>query len=155
MALAGSYNVSLTWIASASPAVIGYRVYYGVASGNYSNSVVAGNFTTNTVSGLANGINYFFAVTAYTAGGVESPFSNEISFVPGPTLGIRVLSNRQVILTVKGLVNHTYEILATQDFKIWTRIGTAVVGTSGSLDFTDPNAAMLSKRFYGTRDLQP
>jgi len=33
----------------------------------------------------------------------------------------------------------------------WTVIGTATVGATGSLDFTDTNAASFSKRFYRTR----
>ena len=50
-----------------------------------------------------------------------------------------------------GPIGHTYDILATQDFVTWTVIGTVTVGASGSLDFTDTNAASFSKRFYRTR----
>jgi Domain of unknown function (DUF4082)/Bacterial Ig domain/Bacterial Ig-like domain (group 2)/Fibronectin type III domain len=73
-------NVTLAWNASPSSDVTGYRVYYGASSGNYSNSVVVGNVTTNTVPGLASGATYFFAVTAYNAIGLESLFSNEIGY---------------------------------------------------------------------------
>lgn len=76
----GQYGVDLNWNHSPSPGVAGYRVYYGTTSGNYSNSVVLGNVTTNTFSGLMGGVTYFFAVTAYDANGLESNFSNESSF---------------------------------------------------------------------------
>src|SRR5262249_1759364 len=37
--------------------------------------------TSTTISGLAPGATYFFAATAYDSLGVESPFSNEISYL--------------------------------------------------------------------------
>ena len=152
----GLYSVALAWDASSNLAVTGYRVYYGVASGNYTNSVTVGNVTTNTVPGLASGVTYFFATTAYTASGQESPFSNEISFVPGnPTIYIRVLTNRQAVLTLNGLIGSTYQILTSTNLTTWTVLGTVTLGASGSTNFTDTNAASFPKRYYRTRDTQP
>ena len=120
------------------------------------NSVVVGNVTTNTVSGLTSGVTYFFAITAYNVAGMESPFSNEIIFVPGlPTVRIGALSSGAAVLTVKGLIGHTYDIQATPDLKNWTVIGTATVGPSGSVNFTNSNAGSFARRFYRTRDTQP
>ena len=150
------YSLALAWHASPSPDVSGYRVYFGVASGSYTNSVVVGNVTSNTVSGLASGVTYFVSISAYTASGLESAFSNEISYVPGlPTVRMGLTATRQAVLTVKGLIGHTYEIQVTQDFTTWTVIGTVTLGASGSVNFTDPTAASLAKRFYRTRDTQP
>ena len=151
--LPGSYSVILAWQSSSSSNVTGYRVYYGPASGNYTNSVLAGNVTTNTVSGLASGVTYYFTITTVAAGGQESPFSNEISFVPGvQTVQIRTASAKQFVMTVSGLVGHTYQIQATQDFEAWTIIGTVTLGASGSTDFTDTNAASFPNRFYRTQE---
>jgi translation elongation factor EF-1beta len=72
-------NVSLAWDASDSPGVAGYNVYYGVASGNYTSFISAGNVLGCTVSNLATGVTYFFAATAYDANGSESDFSDEAS----------------------------------------------------------------------------
>jgi len=66
-------------------------------------------------------------------------------------LKLRVTPAKQFVLTVSGPTGHTYDIQATQDFITWTVIGTVTVGASGSLDFTDTNAAAFSKRFYRTR----
>ena len=149
------YSVTLTWDPGTSPEVAGYHLYYGAASGNYTNSIVMGNATTVTVSRLSSGVTYFFAVTAIGADGQESGFSDEISLVPGlPTVQTRVTASGQAILTVKGLIGRIYDIQATQDFKTWTIIGTVTVGADGSLDFTDTNAAGFPKRFYRTRDTQ-
>jgi hypothetical protein len=68
-----------------------------------------------------------------------------------PEVKLQVTPARQFVLTVTGTIGHTYDILATQDFKTWTVIGTATVGTNGSLNFTDTNAASFSRRFYRTR----
>jgi len=152
--LPGSSSVALAWNISPGPGVTGYRVYYGAASGGYTNSVVVGNVTTGTVSGLAGGVTYFFAVAAYNASGLESDLSNGLSYaVPwgSPTVRIGVASNRQVTLTVTGQIGHTYEIQATQDFKTWTFIGTVTPGASASGTLSGGNAASFPKRFYRTR----
>ena len=153
--LPGSPSVTLAWNTSAGPEVVGYRVHLGAASGNYTSSVMVGNVTINTVPGLTSGLTYYFAVTAYDADGRESLFSNEISFVPGlPTLQIHLTAVGQAVLTVSGRVGQTCEIQVTQDFKVWTAIGTVMLGAGGSLDFTDPSAAYRSRRFYRARVIQ-
>jgi hypothetical protein len=150
--LPGSYNVTLAWNPSPDPNIAGYCVYYGSASGNYTNSVMVGNVTTNTVSGLASGVTYYFAVTAYDTNGEQSAFSSEIDYMPGvPTVGVSGASAGQFVLTVSGLIGGTYEIEATQDFMTWTIISTVTVGSGGSLDFTDTNAAGFPQRFYRTQ----
>lgn len=148
-AFSATSSVTLAWNRSTSTNVTGYRVYYGASSRNYSNSVVAGNVTTNTVPGLASGVTYFFAVTAYNAGGLESSFSSEFSYVPViPPAPASVTTTRRGILTVRGLAGQRHSILATQNFTNWTVIGTVTLGVSGSVTFTDPNAAGFSRRFY-------
>jgi hypothetical protein len=60
--------------------VVGYVLYFGVASRTYTNSVSAGNSTTATASGLVSGSTYYFAATAVDAAGFESAFGNEVSY---------------------------------------------------------------------------
>lgn len=156
LTLPSPYRVTLAWERSPSPEVIGYRVYYGAASGDYTHSIVVGNLTTTTVSGLASGVTYYFAVTAYDTNDVESSFSNEIRFVPGlPGIKIVRAATGEVGLTLKGRIGHTYEVEATEDFTTWTVIATLTLGANGSLDFTDKSAASFPKRFYRTRAVAP
>jgi len=73
----GSQSVTLTWNPSVDPNVAGYKIYFGVASHTYSNSIVVGNVTNSTVTGLADNTTYYFAATTYNSSGTESVFSNE------------------------------------------------------------------------------
>src|SRR5215469_1544742 len=86
-------SATLTWQPNTDPAVVGYRVYYGGASGNYTNEVSVGNVTSAVISGLMAGNTYYFAATAYDAYGDESGFSNEISYNIPPS--VISLSNLQ------------------------------------------------------------
>src|ERR1700751_3673987 len=72
-------SVSLAW--DAESGVAGYRLHYGTASGTYTQTVDVGDTTTATVSRLAPGSTYYFAVTAYNAAGLESLPSNQVSFL--------------------------------------------------------------------------
>ena len=149
-------HVTLAWEPSSDTQVVGYNVYYGVASRTYSNMINAGNVTNTTVSGLAGGVVYYFAVTAYDDFGDESDFSDEISYlVPNiPNIQIDGIIAGQFTLTVTGQTGHTYEVQATQDFKTWTTIGSVAIGAAGSFSFTDTNAENFSWRFYRTLDDQ-
>ena len=149
-----SSSVALAWDRSTSPTVTGYRVYYGGAGGNYTNSVAVGNVTNGTVSGLASGVTYFMAVVARTSTGLESVPSNRISHtVPAapPALRVAVGSNRQAAVALRGQTGRAYELQASQDLKTWTTLGTVTLGASGSVTYVDVNAASLPRRFYRTR----
>src|SRR5437879_11116646 len=62
-----SQSVTLAWDPNSDLDLAGYKLYYGVAHGSYSNTVDVGNVTTNTLSDLAPGVTYFFVVTAYNS----------------------------------------------------------------------------------------
>jgi hypothetical protein len=75
-------GVTLAWNPSTGPNVAGYHLYQGVASLTYTNEIDVGNVTNATVSGLTQGVTYYFAVSAYTAAGVESALTTEVSYTP-------------------------------------------------------------------------
>ncbi len=147
-------NVTLAWNQSADPNVAGYNIYYGGASGNYTNQMSVGLATDTDISGLLVGATYYFAATTYSVLGMESALSGELSYtVPTPRQGvqIRALPAGQFAVTVAGAPGHTYDILASQDLMTWTVIGTVTLGATGALEFTDTNATGFSRRFYRTR----
>lgn len=83
-------SATLAWQPSSDPAVVGYKVYYGVASHDYTKTVNVGPATTATISNLVKGTTYYFAVTAYNSANVESSFSNEASGAFQPSFSITI-----------------------------------------------------------------
>ena len=78
--LLSAANVTLAWDKSTDAIVTGYNIYYGGASRVYTNEINAGNATNVTISGFVTGVTYYFAATAYSASGLESPFSSEVVY---------------------------------------------------------------------------
>ena len=147
-----SYHATLAWDAHPDPAVTGFRVHYGTASGNYTDSITVADVTTTTVPGLEDGVTYFFAITALNTDGLESGFSNEISFQPGQQeANLSIGASGGIVLTITGLIGQQYDIEATQDLKTWILISTVMMGDGGTLKFSDPDAAFYRKRFYRIR----
>jgi len=73
-------SVSLAWDANTASDLAGYKLHYGSASRNYTQTINVGNVTNAPVAGLQAGVTHFFAVTAYDTGGLESVYSNEVSY---------------------------------------------------------------------------
>ncbi len=80
-----SQSVNLAWDPNSEPVLDGYRVYFRTGSGNYTQAMEVAT-PSATVPDLTEGVVYYFAVTAYNTEGVESGYSNEVSYaVPTPT----------------------------------------------------------------------
>jgi DNA-binding CsgD family transcriptional regulator len=78
-------EVQLAWTPSASTGITNYFMYLGVGSGQYTNKIALGNVTNATVTLPSRGVPFFFAVTAMASNGLESVFSNEITYTaPNP-----------------------------------------------------------------------
>ncbi len=72
-------DVVLGWDASTDPRVSSYKLYYGTASRVYGPGIDTGKVTQFTLTGIAEGKNVFFAVTAVDATDkLESDFSIEL-----------------------------------------------------------------------------
>ena len=72
---------SLLWDVSTDPTAVGYMVYTGQSSGNYTMKIDVGSVNSYVLNGLVEGATYYYAVTAYNSLRMESGFSNEVSFV--------------------------------------------------------------------------
>ena len=64
-AIPGDTFVDLTWSASTSSDVAGYKVYMKVGTGSYDTGVDIGKVVSYQKTGLTNGTSYTFKVTAY------------------------------------------------------------------------------------------
>ena len=80
---AAAESVTLEWDANSEADLAGYKLHYGIASGAYTETVVAGNTTTATAANLNPGTTYYYVVTAYNTEGLESLPSNEVTYTTG------------------------------------------------------------------------
>jgi Fibronectin type III domain len=121
-------SVVLVWNPSVDTNVVGYNIYYGTVSGEYTNELVLGDVNTATLTGLTAGTTYYFVATATGADGVESPFSNETTYtVPLPaTLALQPVSSAggvtAVNLTATGAVPSQWMIEESTDLVNWAPV---------------------------------
>ena len=103
-------SVKVSWDANSESDLSGYRLHYGILSGNYKTVVNVGNVTSHEIGGLEIGKTYYFALTAYDTSGNESGFSNEVSELidvtdttpPNPPGGVR--SERVIKVTTSTII---------------------------------------------------
>ncbi|HEV2693621.1 MAG TPA: MBG domain-containing protein, partial [Verrucomicrobiae bacterium] len=74
--------IGLSWTASPSPGVTGYRVVYGTDSSSLTNIVNVGNATGAVLTGLTSGQTYYIAVIAVSADGQSQAAGATISAQP-------------------------------------------------------------------------
>jgi hypothetical protein len=70
----------MTWSPSPDPYVIGYNIYYGTVSGDYTNMISVGDVTNATINNLEPDVTYYFVATSFDNQGNVSPYSNEAVF---------------------------------------------------------------------------
>src|SRR5262249_48045981 len=110
------------------------------------------------VTGLIPGVTYYFAVTAYTAAGIESSFSGEISYtVPAAAanLELAISTSHRAVLRGTGPAGYQFQVLASQDLKAWSAIGSLIVSSNGSFQFGDPGLATTKTRYYRLKQIAP
>ena len=146
--------VTLAWPPSPSANVAGYKIYYGISSGNYMSAVpVSGATTTNvTIKGLISGVTYYFAATSCDSSGNQGIFSPEISAVAASTELAMALTPLvtspagQFSFTVSGGYGYQYVVQASTDLMNWINLQTNIA----PFNFVDSNAGQFSHRFYRT-----
>ena len=147
-------SVSLAWERSPDTNVVNYILYYGNCSGVYNSRLPLGTNTTANVKNLAEGSDFYFVVVASDVAGLESEPSNEVHFVvPGL---VRLIpgtnSSAKPRVTFPVVAGRTYELQATIDLLSWVTIWTTTGTNNAWVEFIDPLAAILPKRFYRVRN---
>ena len=154
----GGQSVALAWDADAGTSVAGYIVHYGSVSGVYTNSLNVGTNINASVPGLQEGETYYFAVTAYATGGLESAPSNEVSYqvpvvfhITGPSLQLTPSTplGGPTLIKFLGSATQTYELQASAELQTWTTIWYSLPQTTSQLlEYQDLEAANSPLRFY-------
>jgi len=100
LAIGGMATIS--WDPNPEPDIEGYKVFYGINSGNYTDCVTVNSTQTSCeITGLQGGNTYYFAVKAVDASGQESEFSSEVSMyiaapIVPPNADIQVNANHGI-----------------------------------------------------------
>ena len=137
--------VDLTWDANTEPDLAGYKIYYGTASGNYSDSIDVGNTTQCTLTGLGEGVTYYIAATAYDVNTNESGYSVELvhtTGTPDNTITASAGANGSISpsgsVTVSNGSSRTFTISASANYHVQDVLvdGTSV-GAVSSYTFTN------------------
>ncbi|MCI0551975.1 MAG: FG-GAP-like repeat-containing protein [Anaerolineae bacterium] len=83
-ATVGNQQVTLTWNANTEPDFLRYRIYGGTSPNPVTkiDSVNSISNATKAISGVTNGITYYFRITAVDAALQESGYSNEVIATP-------------------------------------------------------------------------
>jgi hypothetical protein len=133
---ARAQSVELAWDPSPDPSVVGYNVYWGVASRVYTNELCAGNVTNAVIGGLQEGVTCFLSVTACSSLGLESFFPGEICCAAPPASpAIQVLQTNgranSVRITSKGGSPPQWTLEQSTEYRHWTPLTT---GTNCPVD---------------------
>jgi len=149
-------STSLAWSANAETNIVGYRIHYGTASGQYSSSVQVGKVTGYTVSALARATTYYFAVSAINAAGLESQLSAEISGTTSsaePPVEVYqdftlTSDDRFFTLSFVNTPGKIFRVEASTDLKTWTALSTSFTDSTGYFSYSERRTASRLIRFF-------
>jgi hypothetical protein len=141
-----SSSLTVEWNQSQDTNAVGYKIYYGTASHNYTNVIAVGNVTSTPISGIIPGTTYYFAATTYVASGAESAYSSEVSYTipPANMLNSTVYSPGQFSFAVNGVNGSEYVVEASTNLINWVPLQT----NAAPFTFVDTNAPQFGQRFY-------
>jgi hypothetical protein len=146
----GLQQVTMGWTASSDPTVTGYYLYYGTATGVYTNKVNVGTNTTFTVAGLVLGTTYYFASTSYNGAASESVYSSEIAYiVPGILTVTQSPASAVTRIQFPVAATHAYQLQASSNLQSWSNVWlTPTEATNQWIEYDEPRTNTVSARFY-------
>jgi fibronectin type 3 domain-containing protein len=141
----GLRTISLAWDKSTSPSVVGYKIYRGETSGNYTFSVTVGDVGSYTLANQPFEKLYYTA-TAIDANGLESIFSNEINTLELDGGNLKLGISDTVSVKFDVVKGYSYTIESSTNFVNWTIESDFVCTNTENRTFVYPNTGM--QRFY-------
>jgi hypothetical protein len=150
--LRAAQSVTLAWDAVVDLDLAGYKLYYGTNSRSYDQTIDVKNFTTNTVDTLQSGTTYFFAVVAYNTAGLESDYSNEVSYTPTSAPTILSVSHVESSVVVRwaSTSGQTYRVLYKNSLADaqWTDASGPITAVGPESSWADDQVKDAAQRFY-------
>jgi len=176
-------DVTLAWDANTEPDLAGYKLYYktdaagppytGTGATEGDSPIDVFDVTQCTVHGLANGVTYYFVVTAYDSENNESGYSNEVSTsetatvsITSPENGFFVNASNYTAYPIEGRAeaSATVEIFANDTSLgtttalsngTWTLTADFTPCTEGPITLTAKSNGTTSNAVTGTYDQSP
>jgi hypothetical protein len=141
-------SITLAW--NAGDEAAGYIVYAMEENSTEPIKLDVGESTQTVVSGLKEGLNYTFYVTAYNPVRIESPPSLPIEFkVPVPMQMTPPNGNVPGRIRFPAAPGRWYELQASTDLVNWTTIWqTGKANNYAWMEYQDPRARYYTSRFY-------
>jgi hypothetical protein len=146
---------TLEWDPNPEPYIAGYNVYTGEMSRNYTRVIDVGMQTSLPLTNLNAGVTYFFAVTAYDAERLESPFSDEVLYTPAVDGASAVVlpctfsySREAQTVRFSGYAGQQCRIVASFDLLEWDEVSVVTLPDSGFGEYQDTAANIPTMRFY-------
>jgi hypothetical protein len=159
--LRAAQSVTLAWDPVVDLDLAGYKLYYGTSRRSYDQIVDVRNFTTNTVDTLQEGTTYFFAVVAYNTVGLESDYSNEVSYTPPPPGVPTILSvdhfETYVVVKWASVSGKSYRVLYKNRLEDaqWTDASGTITAVGPESAWADSQVQAAAQRFYAIEVLSP
>jgi hypothetical protein len=105
-------STTINWNPNAETYLAGYKLHYGLSPRGYQSHLDVGKTLSRTVSGLADGKTYYFAVTAYDSFGNESAYSAEVAVTTPGGAGETITAPLAPSGPASGVVGTTYTYTA-------------------------------------------
>jgi hypothetical protein len=149
LGVAQAAQVTLAWDANTDASVLGYKLYYGTSTRSYGTPVDVGKVTQYTLSNIAEGVNVFFAVTAYSAT-QESAYSVELpcwTLIPSVTGSGTISPNTTVV--VSNITPKTFTITPSSGYLIKDlKIDNVSITPLTSYTFSSPTTSHTIKAIF-------
>jgi hypothetical protein len=185
------HSFNLAWDESPDTNVVGYVLYSGKSSRNYDRNIAFAKRGSDMNCFILNGVptctvsaynylsdtNHFFAVTAYSAEGVQSEFSNELELrAPNcENTGLLIVSpvgsescsimgggsdslNRPINYKYKPRVPGTYILQRALSLTApvsWETVQSVTVTTTVEISLTDPSGFACKSAYYRVAQVTP
>ncbi|MCP3982456.1 MAG: hypothetical protein GY716_24400 [bacterium] len=118
-------QLRLDWTTNPEPDVEFYTVHYGTAPGDYSVTLPIGNTNTAIITGLTEGQEYYFAISATNTSDKTSAVSNEVIDFPKVARGLRA----------PRFIEDLFVRPSGNDMKLeWTEVTSDIFGKPKSVD---------------------
>lgn len=135
-------SVTLAWDPNNDPAVAGYKLYSGLASRQYGPPVDVKKVTQYTLTDVPEGVNLYYAVTAYDANGNESAYSIELpcfTLVPSATVNGVITPSKAIV--VSNVTDRTFTITPAAGYTIKdVKVDSVSKGAIKMYEFTNNTA---------------